>query len=139
MTQRVTEEKDPQTHTIIGAAIEVHRCLGSGFLESVYQQAMVVELAERGVPFRREVELPVTYKGRLLPCPYRADFLCHDEIIVELKAIASLGGIEQAQAINYLKATGLRRALLLNFGSSKLEVRRIRYDPHLCSSVKSVD
>ena len=139
MTQMNTDERDPQTHAIIGAAMEVHSTLGCGFLEPVYQEALALELHERQVPSRREVELPVCYKGRRLNCAYRADFLCFEEIIVELKALAALGGIEQAQVINYLKATGLRRALLLNFGSARLEVKRLRFDPHLCSSVKSVD
>ncbi len=133
------EEKDPQTHAIIGAAMEVHRTLGHGFLEPVYQEALALELSDRQIPFKREVELPVDYKGRRLACSYRADFICYESIIVELKALSALSGIEQAQVINYLKATGSRRGLLLNFGAPRLEIKRLVFDSPLCSSVSSVD
>jgi GxxExxY protein len=105
--------------------MEVHRVLRHGFLEGVYQSALAVELAQRGVPFLREAEIPVMYKGGKLDCGYRADFLCYGEIIVELKAIQRIGAAEQAQLINYLKATGLRRGLLLNFGTASLERKRL--------------
>jgi GxxExxY protein len=121
--------KDPRTHAIIGAAMEVHRQLGCGFLEPVYQEALAIELANQAVPFRREVELPVFYKGQKLNASYRADFICFDEIVVELKALAKLGGIEEAQLINYLKATGLDLGLLINFGARSLEYRRFTNAP----------
>ena len=124
---------DPQTFEIIGAAMEVHRELGPGFLEPVYQEALAVELALRGVPFAKEQVLPVYYKGQLLNCSYKADFVCFESIIVELKAIAALGGLEQAQLINYLKATQLRRGLLINFGDARLETKRLVFDSHLCN------
>jgi len=133
------EGGDLRTGAIIGAAIEVHRQLGHGFLEPVYQEALSLELAARGIPHRREVLLPVQYKGRTLACAYRADFLCYEEILVELKAVAAIGGVEQAQVINYLKATGLRLGLLLNFGAPRLQIKRIVFDAHLCPSVSSVD
>ncbi|MGH7213888.1 MAG: GxxExxY protein [Tepidisphaeraceae bacterium] len=119
------ETRDPQTYAIIGACMEVHRVLGPGFLEHVYHEALAVELLWRGIPFRREVELPVHYKDRLLPCCYRADFVCYDDIIVELKALRELSGVERSQAINYLKATRFRRALLTNFGAARLEYERL--------------
>src|SRR5690348_1329954 len=111
------EEKDSQTYRIIGAAMEVHGQLGHGFLESVYQEALAMELGERSVPFLREVDLPVHYKSRLLPCTFRADFVCFESIIVELKALTALTPRDHSQVINYLKATGYARALLLNFGA----------------------
>jgi GxxExxY protein len=117
-------EKDPKTYAIIGAAMEVHRQLGSGFLEAVYQEALAIELNDRNIPFVREAELPVMYKGTRLYTGYRADFICYGEIIVELKAIHNTGIIEQAQIINYLKATHMRVGLLLNFGAASLEYKR---------------
>ena len=135
----MSTDKDPRTHAIIGAAIEVHNQLGHGFLEAAYQEALALELAARGVPFRREVEVVIRYKGQALRCTYRADFVCFDDVLVELKALAALGGAEQAQVLNYLKGTGLHLGLLLNFGSPRLEVKRLRFDPHLCPSVSSVE
>ena len=121
-------ENDPQTFAIIGAAMEVHKELGYGFLESVYQDALVYELKQRGVPFMREQAIPVIYKGLKLDSSFRADFVCFDSVIVELKAIKALSSTEEAQVINYLKATGYTRALLLNFGSPKLEFKRIVHE-----------
>jgi len=121
----VEKMRDPQTYAIIGAAIEVHRVLGCGFLEPVYQEALAKEFLLRGIPFRREVELPITYKGDLLAVKYKPDFICYDAVIVELKALDKLGGREKAQVINYLKATGYERGLLLNFGAVRLEYERL--------------
>ena len=115
---------DPRSYAILGAAMEVHRVLGPGFLEAVYQEAMVVELENRGVPFRREADLPVLYKGKPLKTGYRADFICFESVILELKAITKLGPIEEAQILNYLKATGYEVGLLMNFGESRLAYKR---------------
>ena len=118
-------EKDPQTFAIIGAAMEVHRTLGKGFLEAVYSEALGEEFLERSIPSQKEVTLPIRYKAKVLTCFYRADFICYGEVLVELKALEKIGGVEQAQVINYLKATGLRRAIILNFGAYSLDYKRI--------------
>ena len=117
--------EDQQTYEIIGAAIEVHRTMGHGFLEAVYQESLEKEFLCRRIPFRREFPLQVSYKGHVLTTSYQADFLCYGEIIVELKAIGQIGSKDKAQVINYLKASGLQRGLLLNFGAPRLECERV--------------
>jgi GxxExxY protein len=117
--------RDKQTHAILGALMEVHRQLGSGFVEVVYQEASALELREQCIPFERETPLIVRYKSVPLECCFRADFICYGEVIVELKAVERLTAVHQAQVINYLRATGLKRALLVNFGAARLEYRRI--------------
>lgn len=117
-------ERDPRTYAIIGAAMEVHRELGCGFVEPVYQEALALEFATREIPYKREVELPVFYKGQKLNKTFRADFICYEEIVVELKAIAKLGEVERAIILNYLNVTGHRVALLINFGAVSLEYER---------------
>src|SRR5690349_8809820 len=101
-------ERDPQTYAIIGAAMEVHRELGHGFLELVYQTALSLELRTRAIPYAAEVALPIRYKGKLLSCAYRADFVCFENILVEIKAITQLTSADDAQLINELKATGFQ-------------------------------
>ena len=111
---------------IIGAAMEVHNELGNGFLEAVYHSALKLELAARQISFESEKPLPVFYKGQKLNAEYRADMICYGKIIVELKALDKLTGKEEGQILNYLKATGLRVGVLINFGSrGKLEWRRL--------------
>lgn len=117
-------QRDPRTYTIIGVAMEVHRQLGCGFLEAVYQEAFALELKNQGVPFSRELKFPVTYKGQLLNSYYIPDFICFGQVIVELKALSRLGSMEASQLINYLKVTGYHTGLLLNFGTRSLEKRR---------------
>jgi GxxExxY protein len=126
MTQigRPKDLRDEQTYTIIGAAMEAHRILGHRFLEPVYQAALARELTERGVGFRREVDLPICYKGLDLDVRYRADFVCYNSILVEVKALERLTDKEGSQVINYLAASRLGRGILLNFGASSLQVRR---------------
>ncbi len=117
-------ERDPRTYAIIGAAMAVHQELGRGFLEAVYQEALMREMNASAIPFLREVDLPIFYKGSPLTTHYRADFVCYSSVIVELKALTCLGGIERSQIINYLKATNYEVGLLLNFGADSLEYER---------------
>ena len=112
------------TFAVIGAAMEVHRLLGSGFLETVYQKALAHELRARNISFQEQVHLPVIYKGELIG-DYIADFVIDGKLIVEIKAVSRLNSAHQAQAMHYLSATGLRLALLLNFGAGSLEHRRV--------------
>ena len=115
-----------EVYAIVGAAIEVHRQLGPGFLEAVYQEAMERELAERGIAYVSQKRMQILYKGKLLESYYIADLVCFDQIIVELKALPRLSGTEEAQVLNYLKATNLKVGLLVNFGSyGRLEWKRL--------------
>jgi len=117
--------RDPQTYAIIGAAMEVHRELGRGFLEAAYCQSLAIELATRAIPFAPQVPLVIRYKGQTLDCTYRADFICFDNVVVEVKALGQISGVERAQLINYLKATGFRIGLILNFGAESLQFERV--------------
>jgi len=114
-----------ESYEIIGAAMEVHRQLGHGFLEAVYQEALAIEFELRNIPFVREQKLEIQYKRRLLSTFYVADFVCYDKIIVETKALSELLGNHESQVINYLNATGIRLGLLINFGSESLEYKRL--------------
>ena len=109
---------------IVGAAMEVHRTLGPGFLEAVYEGALAHELALRGIRFERQKRLPVRYKGQLVG-DYVADFVVEDQIVLELKAVSRFNPTHEAQAHNYLAATGLRLAILLNFGAPSLQQQRV--------------
>ena len=103
------------TEAIIGAAIEVHRTLGPGLLESAYEECLCHELRLRGIPFERQRPLPVTYKGLDLECGYRLDLLVHDAVVVEIKAVEALQPIHEAQLLTYLKLGGWKVGLLINF------------------------
>lgn len=116
--------RDPRTYRIIGAAMAVHRKLGNGFLEAVYQEALAIQFELNGIPFRREVAFGIPFEGRILTTRYRADFVCYDEVIVELKAQVGVGLPESSQVVNYLRAAGLDVGLLINFGLPSLEHRR---------------
>lgn len=125
-----SEDHDEQTYRVIGAAMRVHSQLGCGFLESVYRDAMRVEMATSGIPFEPEVVFDIVYNGQILASRYRADLVCFGAVLVELKAMAGLTGRETAQVLNYLKASKINRGLLLNFGARRLEVQRLSA-PHL--------
>ncbi len=114
-----------EVFAIVGAAIEVHKQLGSGFLEAVYQEAMEIELSARDIPFRAQQEMVIQYKEHILNKYYVADFVCYDKIVVELKAVDRLSGKAQSQVINYLKASDMLVGVLVNFGSKgRLEWQR---------------
>ena len=115
-----------EVYAIVGAAMEVYNQLGPGFLEPIYQEAMEIETVGRNIPTKPQQKIVVLYKGKRLKKFYIADLLCYDQVIVEIKAIDTLTSREESQLINYLKATGLKVGLLINFGShSKLEWRRL--------------
>jgi GxxExxY protein len=114
-----------EVYAFIGAAMEVHRVLGCGFLEAVYQEQMEIEQTERKIPYRPQKELPVHYKSHQLRKTYIADFVDYEKIIVEIKAINQLSAFEEAQLLNYLKATGFEIGLLINFGAEKLQWKRM--------------
>jgi GxxExxY protein len=115
-----------EVFALVGAAIEVHRVLGPGFLEPVYQEALEIELGARDIPFVAQHRIQIRYKEQLLSKEYLADLVCHEKIIVELKVMETLTGREEAQVLNYLKATGFKVGVLINFGShGKLEWKRL--------------
>ncbi len=114
-----------EVYAIAGAAMEVYYTLGVGFIEPVYQSALAVEFNGRRVPYAREPKLEISYKGVLLDKIYRPDFVCFNQIIVELKSQTGLTGVEESQIINYLRITNMRVGLLMNFGARpKLEWKR---------------
>ncbi len=129
--------RDKETYAIIGAAMTVHCELGCGFLEAIYQDALEKEFQRLSIPCAREVKLPVFYRGEQLKSYYQADFICFNSVIVELKALQRLSGTEEAQVINYLKASNLHRALLLNFGTKSLQHKRLVFN--LRESAQSAD
>ncbi len=114
-----------ESYKIIGACMEVHKNLGCGFLEPVYQEALALEFNLRNIPFEKEKSLPISYKGYRLTKKYIADFICYDSIIIELKALSSLTSAHESQVVNYLKATGFKLGLLINFGVSSLKYKRL--------------
>ena len=113
-------DQDTITGKIIGCAIEVHRVLGPGLLESTYQQCLAHELRLNGIPFKLEEALPVEYKGVRLDCGYRIDVLVDDRVILELKAVEVVTGIHKAQLLTYMKLSGIKTGLLINFNVQRL-------------------
>ena len=118
-------EKEELTGKIINACMEVHNELGNGFLEPVYQEALEEEFKIQGIPYVREKLLPVIYKEKQLKKEYYADFVCYDDIIVELKAVSVLSKPHKAQVLNYINAANKEIGLLINFGETKLKWERI--------------
>jgi GxxExxY protein len=114
-----------ESYEIIGGCMEVHKVLGPGFLEPVYQEALSCELRSRNIPYEKEKVLRINYKGMTLEKSYVADFVCYDKIIVELKAVRELMPEHESQVLNYLKATGYKLGLLVNFGGRSLEYKRL--------------
>ena len=114
-------EFDDVSNRVIGCAIEVHRVLGPGLLESTYEQCLARELTLVGLGFKLQWPLPVEYKGTRLDCGYRVDVLVEDRLIVELKAVEHVLGIHQAQLLTYMKLAGIRTGLLINFNVSVLK------------------
>lgn len=114
------ELRDPLTHEIIGAAIEVHRHLGPGMLESAYEACLCFELAQRGLSLRRQVAVPLIYKGQKLELGFRPDLIIEDKVLVELKCIEKLLAVHEAQLLTYLRLSGIRIGLLINFQSQPL-------------------
>ncbi len=114
-----------ETRRIIGACYEVHNQLGHGFLESVYQEALMIELINQQIPFHKEKRLEVHYKGQKLDKYYIADFICYDNIILEIKATEGLIDEYIAQVLNYLKATNYKLGLLVNFSTPKAQIKRV--------------
>jgi GxxExxY protein len=117
--------RDEETYTLIGLAMKVHGELGGGFLEAVYQEAFELELQNASVPYEREKKLEVYYCKKKLNVFYLADFICYGSIVVEMKAIRQLTCHDEAQLLNYLKATGCKKGLLFNFGCQSLEYKRM--------------
>ena len=114
-----------ESYKIIGAAMVVHKEMGCGFLEAVYQEALEKEFFFQSIPYKREVPLPIYYKGELLSKSYIADFVCYDKIVVELKALSSLSSEHKAQVLNYLKSADFELGLLINFGEYNLKYERL--------------
>ena len=114
-----------EVYAIIGAAMEVHRELGCGFSEAIYQECLQIELANRHIPFAALKELPVFYKSRQIMKTYIADLVAYDKVIVELKALEKLASREESQVLNYLKISRLEVGVLINFGAASLEWKRI--------------
>lgn len=118
------DERDPQTYAILDACYAVHGAKGCGYLEPVYHECLAIELEHIGIPYTHEHPFSLEYRGRALRSTYYGDFVCYFEVLLDLKAVGKLTDKLVAQTINYLKASGLYRALLINFGAPSLEFKR---------------
>jgi GxxExxY protein len=125
MALGATDGQDPLTREIIGGAIEVHKALGPGLLEGVYEECLALELVDRGLSIQRQVQVPIVFKGRTLDMEYRLDMLVNDTVVLELKSVEKLNPVHEAQLLTYMKLSGKRVGLLLNF-----------HTPYLCDSIK---
>ena len=132
-----TTENDPLTERIIGLAIDIHRHLGPGLLESAYEECIAFELTQAGIPFERQVAVPVVYKSVRLDCAYRLDLKVENRLIIEVKSVERLMPIHEAQLITYLRLTGLPVGLLLNFNTNVLKngIRRLVHSHRLTASL----
>lgn len=117
---------DALSHSVIGAALEVHQALGPGLLESAYARCLGIELERKRIRFRTEVPIPLLYRGVPVDAAYRADFIVERQLILEVKSVAKLEGIHSAQVLTYLKLTGIRTGLLINFNTQSLRNGIIR-------------
>ncbi len=113
------------SYKIKGCMMEVHKTLGGGFLEQVYQEALEREFKQAGIPYKREAKIKIEYKGSYLQKEYIADFICYDKIIVELKAVSAISDLHKYQVLNYLKATGFQLGIIANFANKSLETARV--------------
>ena len=115
------QELDALSNRVLGLAIDVHRTVGPGLLEAVYQQCMCMELADAGIPFQSQTMVPVSYKGRSIPLGFRADIVVAEAMILEIKAVAAIIPSHEAQILTYLRMSGLRLGLLMNFHATRLK------------------
>jgi len=116
---------EEESYRIIGACLAVHNELGCGFLEAEYQEVLAIEFKNSGIPFEQEKPLSICFKGVQLNKKYIADFICYDKIILEIKALSSISSEHESQLLNYLKATGLKLGILINFGEKSLNYKRL--------------
>lgn len=129
---------DSVSHSVIGAALEVHKALGPGLLESAYSRCLAIELKRSNIEFRKEVSIPLFYRGIPVDAAYRADFIVESQLIIEVKSVQKLEGIHHAQLLTYLKLTGIQVGLLFNFNTRMLRSGTIRltHRPPSCLPVK---
>lgn len=118
---KLADQEDSQIEAVLGAAMEIHNRLGCGFVNAVYKDAAVIEFSLCDIPYQREVLIPVRYREYFLPTHYRLDFICFSDIFVKFEAIPNLSSLEKTQALNCLRATGMERGLLINFGAPALQ------------------